>query len=284
MTTIDMDHLSAWIGRKETATDTLDLGQAERLAATLDHPSAPRVGDPLPPLWHWIFFTPRARQSELGADGHPKLGGFMPPVPLPRRMWAGGRLAFHAPLRIGETATRETEILSIKHKDGKQGALIFLTLRHRLSNGAGLAIEEEQDIAYRKSSITPEPAPSKEPLARAQWRDAIEPTPTLLQRYSAITFNGHRIHYDLLYATAVEGYPGLVVHAPLTATLLVDALIRHVGAPIASFRFRGLAPLFADRQLRVCGEPEGESGAYKLWAEGPGGYLGMSASAQVIQG
>jgi len=284
MTVIDMDHLKQWVGRKMSATDTLAKAQAERLALTLDYARSPRHGDPLPALWHWIYFTPGARQSELGADGHPKLGGFLPPIPLPRRMWAGGRLTFHALLRVGETVTRETEILSLTEKHGKQGALIFLTLRHSLSNDGGLAIEEEQDIVYREPSITRQPAPAIGALAEARWRDAFEPGPTLLFRYSAATFNAHRIHYDLPYATGTEYYPGLVVQGPLTATLLADALIRHAGGPLASFSFRGQAPLFAGHTMRVCGEPNGETGGYRLWAEGPGGYIAMFATAQTAQG
>jgi 3-methylfumaryl-CoA hydratase len=281
MSSIDIAHLRQWVGRKETTTDTLAEAQVERLALTLDHARVPRVGDLLPPLWHWIYFTPRAPRSKIGVDGHPKLGGFMPPVPLPRRMWAGGRLIFHAPLRVGETVSRDTEILSLADKPGKQGALIFLTLRHVLSNEKGVAIEEEQDIVYREPNLTTQPPPAVGRLAAAQWREAVIPDPTLLFRYSAVTFNTHRIHYDLPYATKTEGYPALVVQGPLTATLLAGALMRHVGRPLAAFSFRGQAPLFADQVVHMCGASDGEAGGYRLWAEGSGGYTAMSASARL---
>ncbi len=269
--------LQDWIGRTETQTDTLAAAQAARVALTLDHATPPAEGAPLPPLWHWAFFPPRARQSVLGADGHPKLGGFLPPVPLPRRMWAGGRLTFHAPLRIRDAVTRETEIAAVSEKQGKQGGLVFLTLRHRLSTATGLAIDEEQDIVYRGASSTARPAPADGPPPDADWRDTVEPSPTLLFRYSAATFNAHRIHYDLPYATGEEGYPALVVQGPLTATLLADALVRHTGGRLASFAFRGQAPLFADAPFHLCGRRDGD--AFRLWAEGPGGYVAMSADA-----
>jgi 3-methylfumaryl-CoA hydratase len=270
--------LHDWIGRTETQTDTLAAAQAQKVALTLDHATLPAEGAALPPLWHWAFFAPGARQSELGPDGHPKFGGFLPPpVPLPRRMWAGGRLTFHAPLRVGEAVTCETEIAAVTEKQGKQGALVFLTLRHRLSTAAGLAIEEEQDIVYRGASSTARPVPAEGPLPAADWRDAVEPSPTLLFRYSAATFNAHRIHYDLPYATGEEGYPALVVQGPLTATLLADALVRHTGGRIASFAFRGQAPLFADAPFHLCGRRDGD--VFRLWTEGPGGYLAMSADA-----
>lgn len=270
-----------WVGRREIATDRLDAGQAARVALTLDHASAPAEGEALPPLWHWSFFPPQARQAELGADGHPRLGGFLPPLPLPRRMWAGGRLRFHAPLRVGETVERETEIVSLTEKAGRQGRLIFLALRHRLSGPGGVAVEEEQDIVYREPGVTRRPAPVDATTA-ADWRDRIEPDPTLLFRYSAVTFNAHRIHYDLAYATGEEGYPALVVQGPLTATLLADALVRHTGGRIVEFAFRGQAPLFADAAFHVCGAREGDG--FRLWAEGPGGYVAMAATARIEGG
>jgi 3-methylfumaryl-CoA hydratase len=281
MSVADMDRLQDSVGRREVATDRLDAGQAARVALTLNHARAPAEGEALPPLWHWSFFPPQARQGELGADGHPRLGGFLP-LPLPRRMWAGGRLRFAAPLRVGEPVERETEIMALTEKAGRQGALVFLTLRHRLTGPDGLAIEEEQDIVYREPGATARPAPVDAPAAPADWRDRIEPDPTLLFRYSAVTFNAHRIHYDLAYATGEEGYPALVVQGPLTATLLADALVRHTGGRIVEFAFRGQAPLFADAAFHVCGARDGDG--FRLWAEGPGGYVAMSATARIEGG
>jgi 3-methylfumaryl-CoA hydratase len=272
---IDIDHLRKWLGRTEIATEHLIVSRADKLAATLDRTDRPGEGQPLPPLWHWLYFTPHAAQSELGADGHPRRGGFLPPVPLPQRMWAGGRLTFHHPLRLGETVTRKSEILAISEKSGARGALVFVTLRHSLADAAGLAIEEEQDIVYREAASTARPAALNAPLAAADWRRAYPTDPTLLFRYSAVTFNGHRIHYDLPYATQVEGYSGLVVQGPLTATLLLDTYLRETGQSARTYSFRGQAPLFGDDTIRLCGRRTGEGG--DLWAEGPGGYLAMSA-------
>ncbi|MFT3972108.1 MAG: MaoC family dehydratase N-terminal domain-containing protein [Amaricoccus sp.] len=273
MTAIDIERLQTWIGRTEESRDIVAPGHAARLAALLDR-GAPQPGEALPPLWHWAYFTPTAPQSQIGPDGHPKRGGFMPPVPLPRRMWAGGRLTFHAPLHVGEEAHRETEILSLTEKTGRQGALVFLTLKHSLSNAAGLVIEEEQDIVYREPSTTSRPAAAADEPA-ADWRDPLDPDPVLLFRYSALTFNGHRIHYDLPYATAEEGYPSLVVQGPLTATLLMEGFVRHTGILPRTYSFRGQAPLFVDGPMRICGRKTAEG--HDLWAEGPGGYTGMSA-------
>jgi 3-methylfumaryl-CoA hydratase len=177
----------------------------------------------LPELWHWLYFLPHARQSEIGPDGHPKRGGFLPPVPLPRRMWAGGRLEWIKPLVVGDAIERTSTIQSVTHKSGRTGDLIFVLVRHEISNAAGIALTEEHDIVYRDAPapddkpVTPTAAPSD-----ATWTKTIHPDDVLLFRYSALTFNGHRIHYDRRYVTEVEGYPGLIVHGPLIATLLVD--------------------------------------------------------------
>lgn len=285
MAEVDIQHLQTWVGRRQTSEETLAPTPARALAATLDHGRLPDVGDPLPPLWHWLYFTPLAPQSELGADGHPKLGSFMPPIPFPRRMWAGGRLIFLAPLLIGARAQRETEILKVSLKSGQQGALLFVTLRHRVTSDRGLAIEEEQDIVYREPGDAPSaPAAPVGEAARAPalWRDFARPEPTLLFRYSALTFNAHRIHYDLPYARDVEGYPGLVVHGPLTATLLADRLAAHVRGRLASFSFRGQRPLFSGTPFALCGDRDREQAeSYRLWAETPEGAVAMSATASV---
>jgi 3-methylfumaryl-CoA hydratase len=257
--------------------------RVSQMAATLDLENAPRTRERLPPGWHWLFFNPAARASELGADGHPKRGGFLPPVPLPRRMWAGGRLSFHAPLRVGEPAERESEILKIDVKSGKRGALTFVTVRHLLSARGALAIEEEQDIVYREASPPGSPAPTPQPAPEgAEWSREIRPDPTLLFRYSALTFNGHRIHYDRPYATEVEGYQDLVVHGPLTATLLMQfAGECRPGRDLSRFQFRGVHPLFVTMPFTLQGkEEQAPPSTIALWARSPAGELAMSASAQ----
>lgn len=283
MTAIDIEHLRGWIGRSETQRQQIAAEPAAALAATLDHDRGPASGEALPPLWHWIYFTPRARQSDLGVDGHPKLGGFMPPVPLPRRMWAGGRLVFNAPILIGDYVERTSEIIGVEGKQGSQGDLVFVTVAHRLSTPRGLAIEEEQDLVYRAPGgpISMPAAHSPAEPAPAAWRDPAVPGPALLFRYSALTFNAHRIHYDLPYAREEEGYPGLVVQGPLTATLLADRLAAHVRGRLARFAFRGRAPLFAGSPMSLCGQPGEAPGDYALWAEGPDGGPAMTADATV---
>ena len=245
------------------------------LAATLDrNDQEPQPGDPLPPLWHWLYFLPSHRQSELGPDGHAKRGGFLPPVPLPRRMWAGGRFEFKRPLRIGETVQRVSRIVDVKYKEGRTGPLVFVVVRHEISD----AIVEEHDIVYRGEVAAPQD-PRQAP-AEAAWERVIHPDDVLLFRYSALTFNGHRIHYDRRYATEVEGYPGLVVHGPLLATLLLDLLRRNLpGAAVTRFAFRAVSPLFDVAPFAVCGKPEGD--AVKLWAKNAEGGLAMEATAAI---
>jgi 3-methylfumaryl-CoA hydratase len=286
MTEINIEHLKTWIGRKQQFRDVICLNPAAALAATLDHDEAPRYGDPLRPLWHWVYFTPLARQSKLGTDGHPRLGGFMPPVPLPRRMWAGGRLRFLAAIRVGDDVVKETEIVNVAHKPGRKGDLVFVALRHRLSTPHGLAIEEEQDIVYREPFSGPPAAATEAPTAgperakSALWRVPFEADAKLLFRYSALTFNAHRIHYDAPYAKNEEGYLDLVVHGPLTATLLVDRLLVNAPGRLTEFAFRGQSPLFAGKIFYLCGE-SGDRAHFDLWAEAPDGQTAMSATARV---
>jgi len=220
MTTLDVAVLRSWIGRRETLEDRCDVRKVVDLAATLDCDAAPRPGERLPPGWHWMFFNPMVRTSELGPDGHPKRGGFLPPVPLPRRMWAGGRLSFRAPIPVGSELRRYSEIASVEPKQGRSGAMVFVVIRHRIFAGDVFAIEEEHDIVYREAAspgaIMP---PGAKATSEARWQRTITPDPVLLFRYSALTANGHRIHYDHPYVTRTEGYPGLVFHGPLTARL-----------------------------------------------------------------
>jgi 3-methylfumaryl-CoA hydratase len=276
--------LEQWIGRSESRTDLITPAPIAALAATLDRDDAiPQPGDAVPPLWHWLYFLPVHRQSELGSDGHAKRGGFLPPVPLPRRMWAGGRLEFHHALRVGESITRVSRILNVKSKQGRSGPLVFVLVRHEISNRQGLALTEEQDIVYRDfpASGDSTPAPTPAPV-NAVWQRTIHPDDVLLFRYSALTFNGHRIHYDRRYAMDIEGYPGLVVHGPLLATLLLDLLQRsRLGAQVKRFEFRAVSPLFDVSSFQVCGNPESGE-AVHLWAQTSDAGLAMDAYAYTL--
>ena len=276
--------LQEWVGRTETSDDIVTAAPLAGLAATLDRDdAAPRIGDALPPLWHWLFFVPRPRQSELGPDGHAARGGFLPPVALPRRMWAGGRLEWHAPLRVGDEVRRVSRVASVTQKKGRSGDLVFVLVTHEVSNEAGLALTEEHDIVYRPA---PEAGSSTAPPPRAptdeHWSRRIVPDDVLLFRYSALTFNGHRIHYDRRYVTEVEGYSGLVVHGPLIATLLVDLLRRHrPDATLARFSFRAVGPLFEPSAFELCGRPESDGRSVQLWARDADGGMAMQATAEL---
>jgi 3-methylfumaryl-CoA hydratase len=276
---VDIVQLQEWIGRSETRQDVVTAVPMAALAATLDRADAPpQPGDVLPPLWHWLYFLATDRQSALGSDGHARRGGFLPPVALPRRMWAGGRLEFHRPLRVGEAITRVSRILDIKLKQGRTGPLAFVLVRHEISNASGLALTEEHDIVYRAQPRPGDAAPTRvaAPLDH-DWERVIHPDDVLLFRYSALTFNGHRIHYDRRYATEVEGYPGLIVHGPLVATLLLD-LLRHSlpEASVARFEFRSVTPLFDTSPFSVCGE-SGSDRLIRMWAQNSSGDLAMEA-------
>jgi 3-methylfumaryl-CoA hydratase len=282
----DLDHLRDWIGRTETRVDQVTAAPLAALSATLDRDDpAPAAGTEVPPLWHWLYFTPLAPHSEIGPDGHAKRGGFLPPVPLPRRMWAGGRLQFNVALQVGETVTRESRIADVTIKQGRSGALVFVSVHHAIRGARGLALTEEHDIVYREH---PKPdAPVQAPQAAAQDEDfarEIVPDPVLLFRYSALTFNGHRIHYDRSYATEVEGYPGLVVHGPLIATLLLDLARREMPhAVVRRFFFKAVRPLFDIHPFAVCGRKERGVDAKQvaLWARDHEGWLAMQATAEL---
>lgn len=276
--------LKDWIGRSETVADVITATPYAALSATLDRPAdRPAPGTALPPLWHWLYFLPLARRSELGADGHAERGGFLPPVPLPRRMWAGSQLAFHAPLRIGDAVSRTSVIADVTEKSGRSGPLVFVRVRHevRRDGEAGPALTEFHDIVYRAAPRPDDaPAPPIPAPAGAAWERRWVPDDVLLFRYSALTFNGHRIHYDRRYVTQTEGYPGLVVHGPLIATLLLD-LLRHEGpdAEVAEYRFRAVRPLFDTAPFLVCGAPEADGRTVRLWARNDDGALAMDATA-----
>jgi len=272
-----------WIGRAEQRVDCVTAAPLAALSATLDRDDpAPRPGDPLPPPAHWLYFTPLARASEIGPDGHARSGGLLPPAPLPRRMWAGGRLQFIHPLRVGDEITRNSRITDIKVKSGRSGTLVFVTVHHAIANARGVALTEEHDIVFR--DLPPSDAvPAKAPAAPTDETFAREivPDPVLLFRYSALTFNGHRIHYDRSYVTEVEGYPGLIVHGPLVDTLLLDLLRRQrPDAQVHRFDFRAAAPLFDIHCFSVCGKPDGEQ-RFQLWARNHEGTLAMQATADI---
>jgi 3-methylfumaryl-CoA hydratase len=274
-------HWRQWVGRSESRHDTVTAAPLAGLAALLDRDdAAPAAGDAMAPLAHWLYFLPLARQGEIGPDGHARRGGLLPPVPLPRRMWAGGRFEFCQPLCVGDAITRESRITRVDAKAGRSGPLVFVTVRHEVSGPRGLALTEEHDIVYRELPApgAPLPPPQSAPTDAAFEREIV-PDPVLLFRYSALTFNGHRIHYDRSYVTDVEGYPGLIVHGPLIATLLLDLLRREQpAARITRFAFTAVRPLFDIHRFHVCGRPQAE-GRVALWARDFEGALAMQAEA-----
>ena len=278
------ESFDAWVGRSEDSVDRITRAPIRLLQATLDDANPSELPATLPPLWHWLYFLPGERQSDIGIDGHPRRGGFLPPVTLPRRMWAGGRLQFLRPLAIDAAVQRRSTILGVQSKSGRSGPLVFVTVLHETSDADGVAIREEQDIVYRDApppaaadAPVPQPAPAP---ADEQYSRVVTPDPVLLMRFSALTFNGHRIHYDRPYAMREEGYPGLVVHGPLIAMLLMEELRRmHPAKTIRSFEFKAVSPLFDTAPFTVNGKLEGH--AARLWARGPQGQLAMQASAEL---
>ena len=272
-----------WIGSREEATDTASLGSLQRMSATLDRDEAPwKEGDEVPPLWHIMYFPAVARRSALGPDGHPDRGGFLPPVPLPRRMFAGSRTVYHRPLRAGEAIRREAEVADVTRKTGASGELVFVLVRTRIFGPGGLAIEEEHDIVYRGLAAPAKAsAGSKTSIANPDWRRTIEPDAVTLFRYSALTFNGHRIHYDRRYATVEEGYPGLVVHGPLIATYLAELCRDNLpDRPIRRFVFRARRPLFDTAAFEVVGALDAAGDRCRLEAIDSEGAVAMTAEAE----
>ena len=279
-----LDKLEDWIGRTETTNDIATAWPVAALAATFDrNDPQPREGDAIPPGWHWLYFLEAKPESELGPDGHPKRGGFLPPVPLPRRMWAGGRIEFRQPLHVGETLRRDSEIVSVEAKHGKSGSLVFVTVRHEIYASNALATVEEHDIVYREAA-TPgaPPAAAKPAPAAAQWRRDIAPGPTMLFRFSALTFNGHRIHYDLDYVRQEEGYPGLIVHGPMQTLLMLD-LCRRNGADVKKLDYRALHPVFHTERLTVSGNPSEDGSKVDLWTANGAGNYAMTGTATLAR-
>lgn len=274
--------LQNWIGRSETRHDRIGAERCVALQAALDSGDQPLCdGDALPPLWHWLYFWDIAPRSELGRDGHPALGGFLPPVGPARRMWAGSRVAFPGRLALGEPAQRVSTIASVAEKTGRSGRLVFVTVRHEISGADGLAVVDEHDIVYREDSGKGAAGrPGEAAPDTAVWRQAVEPDPTLLFRYSALTFNGHRIHYDRNYARDVEGYAGLVVHGPLLATLMVGlagGAMPH--RRVSRFEFRGHRPVVDTESFSVCGRPDGDD-AVSVWVANGDGMLAMQGRTE----
>ena len=270
-----------WVGRQDEAADRLDLNRARALQATLDDPQAAlQPGDDLPPLWHWAYFWTAAPTTELGPDGHAARGGFLPPIDLPRRMWAGSRVDFPRLPAMGSEVTRRSTIKSVTEKAGRFGPLAFVTVEHWVSDGDGPCIVEEHDIVYRAAAAKGAALPPGQAAPEgAGWVQRVEPDPVLLFRYSALTFNGHRIHYDQPYATGEEGYPGLIVHGPLLATLMIGLVRRErPAARVTGFQFRALRPIFDTKPFTVCGTPEGERA--DLWVTDPDGFLAMQGTVE----
>ncbi|MBB5406394.1 3-methylfumaryl-CoA hydratase [Paraburkholderia sp. HC6.4b] len=274
-------HANRLDGATQVAHDLISPAPATALAATLDRNTGFNLGDALPPIWHWLYFWSVAQQSDLGADGHPRIGGFLPDLGLPRRMAAGGRLFFHDPLRIGDAAARTSRVLSIENKAGRSGRLAFVTIEHVIEVSGQAVIREEQDIVYREPAEAGAPLPRPQPApTNAHWQREILPSEPMLFRYSALTFNGHRIHYDKIYARDAEGYPDLVVHGPLIATLLLDLLSRSLpDAVVREYAFKAVRPTFLGHSLSVCGQLSPDGKSVELWAKDHEGWLTMSARA-----
>ncbi|MBY4721567.1 MULTISPECIES: MaoC family dehydratase N-terminal domain-containing protein [Burkholderia] len=284
MSVAPSESFDAWIGHSIDCADRITQAPIRLLQAALDYAYPSELPATLPPLWHWLYFLPGERQSNIGVDGHPQRGGFLPPVTLPRRMWAGGRLRFMRPLAVDAPVQRRSTILSVQSKSGRSGRLVFVTVLHEIGDAQGMAIREEQDIVYRDApppatAGIPAPQPAPAPTDE-QYSRIVLPDPVLLMRFSALTFNGHRIHYDRPYAMQEEGYPGLVVHGPLIAMLLLEELRRtHPGKTVRTFDFKAVSPLFDTAPFTVNGKLE--EPAARLWARGPQGQLAMQASAEL---
>jgi 3-methylfumaryl-CoA hydratase len=281
---LELKELEAWLGRTSTVHDEITAFPLNALAATLDREDAPAVaGTPVPPLWHWLYFLPTHRPHEIRHDGHARGGDFMPPIPLPRRVWAGSKFTWNVenPLRVGDKATRISRIASITPKTGKTGELVFVTVIHEFHNAAGLSFTNEHHSAFRGAAKPG--GGTSDPIAAnidAAWHRELLPDSVLLFRYSALMFNSHRIHYDRPYATREEGYPALLVHGPLIATLLLDLLRRNApGAAARSLEFKAVHPSFVDRTLHLRGQPDADK--VRLWASDDEGRLTMTASAEI---
>ena len=282
--TIDIDRLRNWIGKSETVDERIAPFPSNALAATLDRDDPQYAeGTPLPPLWHWLHFLPIFQLGDAGYDGHAALGKFLPPVPLPRRMWAGSRFRFMAPMRIGQTLRKVSSITSVEHKVGRTGDLVFVTVRHQVFDGDVQGIEEEHDIVYREAPKPNAQAPiPPQATGTSAFSRVVRPDPVLLFRYSALTFNGHRIHYDRPFCTESEGYEGLVVHGPLLATMLMDLLRCEMpDAKVETFEFRAVSTVFDTHTFSLHGQPEPDGKTIRLWVQCHDNALAMTATATI---
>ena len=280
---VELEAWRRWIGRTETKHDRIDPPRAQALQRLVEDPEALlEEGATLPPLWHWLYFWSVARHSDLGPDGHAARGGLVPPITLPTRMWAGSRLAFARPLMIGSQAEKVSTVADVVEKQGRSGRLVFVTLHHQVSDDAGVCIEEEHDIVYRHPTGGGAPASSEPAPAVTPWRLPVTPDPVMLFRYSALTMNGHRIHYDRKYCTEVEGFPGLVVHGPLLATLMMELVRRNApGATARGFDFRAFSTIFDTAPFTVGGKPSPDGAGAELWIADKGGRLAMHGSVEL---
>ena len=275
------DRYDAWIGKQSSTEALVTAYQADALTATLDRDDSPyKEGDIIPPGWHLFYIREVVKLRDTASDGHPKRGDFLPPIDLPRRMWAGTQATYHKPIHVGEIIRNVTTIEAVTPKVGKTGPLVFLKLKHEISGEDGVATTEIQDVVYREEAqpgaVAPEPPPAP---AEAVWKRTIHPSPVLLFRYSALTMNSHRIHYDRTYVTEVEKYPGLLVHGPLTFTLLLDLFRRENSeTALKSFSVRAVSPIYDTYDFTVEGAP-GDTGEASLWALNNDGRLAMSAKA-----
>ena len=274
------DDMRQWVGRRESMSDVATAWPVAALNATFDRrePDA-QPGDAIPEGWHWLYFLETKPASELAHDGHARRGGFLPPVPLPRRMWAGGRIDFNRPLRVGEALRRDSEIVSIEAKTGKSGSLVFVTVRHSVYASGELAVVEEHDIVYREAAKPTDLPPHAKPAPQAtKWRHEVKPDEVMLFRFSALIFNAHRIHYDLDYARREESYPGLIVHGPLQTLLMLD-LCRRNGVRVKRLDYRALHPVFHTERMTVGGDPSADGSKVELCTANGAGNVAMTGTA-----
>ncbi|OYD60187.1 UNVERIFIED_ORG: 3-methylfumaryl-CoA hydratase [Burkholderia sp. CF145] len=277
MSTIDLAHLREWVGKSQSDHDVLSSRHARLMAATLGLPQSDVVeGAALPPLWHWLYFLSGEPAAALGRDGHPARGGFLPPVTLPNRMWAGGQLEFHASVSLDALVEKRSTVVSVDHKQGRSGELVFVKVQHELLHDGTRVLTEYHDIVYKGASAPGSTAASAE-MPAAQHSRRIRPDSTMLFRYSALTFNGHRIHYDADYCREIEGYPNLVIHGPLNATLLAGFAEQVSGRPLRQFRYRGLKPSILGNELTINAAQNGDE--LVLWVGLPDGSVSMRAEA-----
>ena len=273
--------LQQWIGRNETVDDIIGLTPARALAATFNRQTEILAQSQLPALWHWLYFLETAAQQDLAPDGHRQRGGFLPPITLPRRMWAGSQLQFHLPVNIGDPLTRSSTIHSIKEKTGRSGSLVFVKVQHEISRSGQLCITESQDIVYREAAKPGASLPAGEPAdSVSDFQLQFQADSRLLFRYSALTFNAHRIHYDTPYVTEVEGYPGLIVHGPLLATMMLELLWQNLPeAQLSTFEFKALRPVFDNQACTIRATSPDSEGNVRLWIADHEGALCMQGQA-----